>query len=163
MHTLMATHHKWTSGMLLLGALVLSLSFAGLAEGTPCGLTWMANAEPDLAGYKVYERTGAGYGAPLATLGKVTTFDCSKTGDGATHFFSITAYDSAGQESPLSNEVSKLFPKPTPVAPKGLVITSATPDEVIIVASIIDCPRVLTSITGTTSTTLKRTVRCVQE
>ena len=68
-----------------------------------------ANTESDLAGYKIYRATtSGGYGAPITTLqGNVTTFVASGLQLGTTYYFVITAYDSAGNESPLSNEVNK--------------------------------------------------------
>ncbi len=47
-----------------------------------------------------------------------------------------------------------------PAPPKGLEITSATPDTVVITAAIGDCARVVTSTKGSTSTRWKRTVTC---
>lgn len=72
-------------------------------------LTWNANTESDLAGYKIYRATtSGGYGAPIATLqGNVTTYIAPGLQVGTTYFFVITAYDSAGNESSLSNEVNK--------------------------------------------------------
>jgi hypothetical protein len=72
-------------------------------------LTWNANTENDLAGYKIYRATASGgYGAPIATLqGNVTTYIAAGLQVGTTYFFVVTAYDSAGNESALSNEVNK--------------------------------------------------------
>jgi hypothetical protein len=72
-------------------------------------LTWNANKEKDLAGYKVYRATASGaYGAPIATLiGNVTTYQAIDLKFGTTYFFVITAFDIAGNESAYSNEVSK--------------------------------------------------------
>jgi hypothetical protein len=72
-------------------------------------LTWSANREKDLAGYKVYRATASGtYGAPIATLpGNVTTYQATGLQFGKTYFFVVTAYDIAGNESGYSNEVSK--------------------------------------------------------
>ena len=72
-------------------------------------LSWNANTENDLAGYKIYRATtSGGYGAPIATLpGNVTTFIASGLQVGTTYFFVITAYDLAGNESPRSNEVNR--------------------------------------------------------
>lgn len=70
-------------------------------------LNWVANTEMDLAGYKVYIGTQSGvYGAPIV-LGKVTTYQAANLTIGTTYFFSITAYDGAGNESSHSPEVSK--------------------------------------------------------
>jgi Viral BACON domain len=72
-------------------------------------LTWTPNTESDLAGYKIYRATtSGGYGAPFATLqGGVTTYTATGLQVGTTYYFVITAYDSAGNESLPSNEVSK--------------------------------------------------------
>jgi len=73
-------------------------------------LTWTANTESDLAGYKVYVGTASGtYGFPGSAflIGKVTSYTVSNLPKGQTYFFAISAYDSAGNESPLSAEVSK--------------------------------------------------------
>ena len=72
-------------------------------------LTWNAGTESDLAGYKVYRGTASGtYGAPLATLPKtITSHTATGLQNGTTYFFVITAYDTAGNESAYSNEVSK--------------------------------------------------------
>ena len=72
-------------------------------------VTWTANTDSDLAGYKIYcATTSGGYGAPIATLpGNVTTYIASGLQLGTTYFFVITAYDSTGNESLRSNEVSK--------------------------------------------------------
>ena len=73
-------------------------------------LTWTANGEPDLAGYKIYIGTASGtYDAPGSAFvtGKVTSYTVSNLPKSQTYFFAISAYDSAGNESALSAEVSK--------------------------------------------------------
>lgn len=73
-------------------------------------LTWTANGEHDLAGYKIYAGTASGTysfpGSPFLA-GKVTSYTISNLPKGQTYFFALSAYDSAGNESPLSAEVSK--------------------------------------------------------
>jgi hypothetical protein len=72
-------------------------------------LTWNANTENDLAGYRVYRATTSGtYGAPIATIpvGSIT-YQATGLISGTTYFFTVTAYDTAGNESIRSNEVSK--------------------------------------------------------
>lgn len=71
-------------------------------------LRWNANTETDLAGYKVYRATSSGaYGAPIATLGKTTSYTATNLSTSTTYYFVITAYDSVGNESSYSIEVSK--------------------------------------------------------
>ena len=75
-------------------------------------LAWNPNIESDLAGYKVYRAKATGaYGAPVTILsGNVTTYIATGLESLTTYFFVITAYDSAGNESTRSNEVSKSTP-----------------------------------------------------
>jgi hypothetical protein len=73
-------------------------------------LTWAANSEPDLAGYKIYVGAHSGTysfpGSPFVT-GKITSYTISNLPKGETYYFAISAYDSAGNESALSAEVSR--------------------------------------------------------
>ena len=73
-------------------------------------LTWTANGEPDLAGYKIYVGTASGtynaLGLPFV-VGKVVRYTVSNLPKDQTYFFAMSAYDSAGNESALSAEVSK--------------------------------------------------------
>jgi hypothetical protein len=72
-------------------------------------LTWSPNTDSDLAGYKVYRATASGaYGAALATVpAGILTYQATGLSANTTYFFVITAYNSAGNESAFSNEVSK--------------------------------------------------------
>lgn len=72
-------------------------------------LTWNANTESDLAGYRVYRATSSGaYGAPIATIqGNTASYIATGLQFGTTYFFVVTAFDIAGNESAYSNEVSK--------------------------------------------------------
>ena len=70
-------------------------------------LNWAANTETDLAGYKVYAGTASGSYSTTVDVGNVTTFKLINLLQGHTYYFAITAYDTAGNESGYSNEVSK--------------------------------------------------------
>jgi hypothetical protein len=72
-------------------------------------LTWTPNTDADLVGYKIYQRAASGaYGAALAIVPVGTvTYQATGLSANTTYFFVITAYDSAGNESLFSNEVSK--------------------------------------------------------
>ena len=86
----------------------VSLTLSATVAST-AGLAWNANSETDMSGYKVYRATSSGsYGAPAATLPKTTTsYTATGLQTGTTYFFTITAYDNAGNESLHSAEVSK--------------------------------------------------------
>lgn len=74
---------------------------------TSTTLTWTANTESDLAGYKIYSGTQSGvYGTPIS-VGTVTSHVLTNLMNGTTYFFTITAYDTAGNESLYSSEQSK--------------------------------------------------------
>lgn len=86
-------------------------------------LTWNANAEPDLAGYKVYRSVGTAPQSLLVTLGKVTTYvdDPLPAIDGDIGY-ALTAFDTAGNESIKSLTVTKTVNAIPPVAPSGLAV-----------------------------------------
>ena len=73
-------------------------------------LTWIPNTESDLAGYRIYVGTSSGNydfpGSPFR-VDKVSSYTMKNLQQKTTYFFAISAYDIAGNESPLSNEVSK--------------------------------------------------------
>lgn len=70
-------------------------------------LTWSPNSESDLAGYKVYVGTQSGTYGPPITVGNVTTYQLNNLAMNTTYFVSITAVDTAGNESLHSAEVNK--------------------------------------------------------
>ena len=71
------------------------------------GLSWTANIEPDLAGYKVYIGTQSQLYSPPITLGPVAAYNATNLTTGRTYYFCVSAFDNAGNESPCSTEVSK--------------------------------------------------------
>jgi len=84
------------------GVLVLWSSTAWAAT-----LTWTANSEPDLAGYRVYQCSlqpctkSSGNASLLVTLGTGTSFNIGTPA--VTQYYFITAYDLADNESSVSN------------------------------------------------------------
>jgi hypothetical protein len=89
------------------------------AGGTPAGdssaqppagtsvakLTWSAIPE-GAAGFKVYYGRTPGVYDSAIDVGMAVGYDFSNLAPG-TYYFSVTAYDVTGSESPFSNEVSK--------------------------------------------------------
>ncbi len=69
-------------------------------------VAWDPNSESDLAGYTVYIGTAPGLYGPPTDVGNVTTVNVMNLTKGQTLFFAITAYDTAGNQSDYSNEVS---------------------------------------------------------
>lgn len=73
--------------------------------GADVTLQWIANTEPDLAGYKIYHGTSTGaYGEPI-DAGNVTEYTVKDLAGDQFHFFVVAAYDTEDLESDYSNEV----------------------------------------------------------
>lgn len=124
--TLLVT--SWKAGLLALG--ICSLTACGNSSGgneisngpgtnlqskNPASLAileWDPNSESDLAGYNVYISTTQGiYGSPYSSIQKSeNSYAVPSQFAKGTYFFSVTAYDNSGLESPPSNEVSLLVP-----------------------------------------------------
>ena len=88
---------------------------------------WDANSEEDLAGYRLYQTTTSGsyeYGVDKA-IGDIPagteTFTHSMNVDG-TFFWVATAYDTAGNESGPSNEVTATINFKPPAPPSGCIL-----------------------------------------
>ncbi len=103
-----ATITVTSGGVTKTAVITLTLNAPSSSSAT---LTWKANSETDLAGYKVYRSTVSGryeQGNVVAMLrGNMTTYQATGLQFGKTYFFVVTAFDIAGNESGYSNEVSK--------------------------------------------------------
>jgi hypothetical protein len=72
-------------------------------------VSWNQNSEPDLAGYKVYHGTRSRCYSQNVNAGNVTQYRYGNLEKERWHFFTVTAYDTAGNESNYSEEVSIYF------------------------------------------------------
>lgn len=94
-------------------------TWAGIAT-----LSWDANAESDLAGYKIHYGTESGnyteqIDVSLTSTPTAPEYTLSNLTDGVTYYFAVSAYDAANNESGLSNEVSKLIGTTGGINPGG--------------------------------------------
>ena len=95
---------------------MLAVIFAGTAFAQSITLAWDANTESNIAGYKVYYKTGttstsyngteADQGASPVDVGANTTITLTGLDGSQPHSFVVTAYNTDGQESTYSAAVS---------------------------------------------------------
>jgi len=98
---------------------LFSLAYTAPALGGDAIVSWDANTEPELAGYKLYYGTASrSYGIPI-DIGNQTTYTVTGLGPG-TYYFAVTAYDTSGNETSFSNEGSKTFADTSP----GVLVVS---------------------------------------
>ena len=105
----------------LLTVLVASPAIAGEAvlswdpPTTNTDGSWLT----DLGGYRLYYGTASGNYGSVIDAGNVITHTVTEL-SGGTYYFAVTAYDTSGNESGFSNEVSKTFTSVTIPAPNAL-------------------------------------------
>ncbi len=85
-------------------------SSIGLLSKVACSaeisLTWDANTEADLAGYRIHYGTASRSYFHSVDIGNVTSCAVSNLSAGQTYYFAATAYDTEGFESEFSEEIS---------------------------------------------------------
>lgn len=76
-------------------------------------LTWTANQDVDLAGYRIYYGTSSGKYDQVRGQGiptRATSHTIADLRSGTRYYFSITAVDTAGNESGFSQDATKQMP-----------------------------------------------------
>lgn len=117
--------------ILIITGLMLVLNWRTPAIAADAVLSWNQNTETDLAGYKVYYGTASrSYGSPT-DVGNKTTFTVTGL-NGQTYYFAVTAYDTAGNESGYSNEVSKTLSDTTPPVLSAIGTSGITSSAAVI-------------------------------
>ncbi|MDX2707743.1 PA14 domain-containing protein [Streptomyces sp. PA03-6a] len=93
------------------------------ASGHAFTLAWTRNAEMDLAGYRVYRRTGTGAWARIGGSALVTTpsYRDLPAATGAKYSYAVTSVDKAGNASAMSAAVTVTsIDEQAPATPTGL-------------------------------------------
>jgi len=84
--------------------------FAAAPKGAT--ISWQANTEKDLNGYRVYIGTKSHIYSKSFFVDKTKTdYTFLRLRKGVTYYFSVKAIDDAGNESNFSQEVSKTMPR----------------------------------------------------
>jgi hypothetical protein len=87
-------------------AIIVFFSLVSTAQAAYLDLAWDPNLEPDLGGYRIYYGTESGNYINFIDVGNVTYYALGSLLDGIRYYIAITAYDTAGNESSFSGEVS---------------------------------------------------------
>ena len=100
--------------------------FAAVSEDGAVNVSWIANSEPNIVGYRLYFSGG------MRELGNVETFTLTDVPNGVPIALSLSAYNTAGNESartrplivvPTADATGGDTTSPTP--PTGLIVTPA--------------------------------------
>lgn len=73
-------------------------------------LSWDADSEPDLAGYRVYRSENAGQFVKIAEVTDIPAYSDRAVQSGKAYRYAVTAFDKNGNESPRSNVVEAAIP-----------------------------------------------------
>ncbi|MEO5822524.1 MAG: IPT/TIG domain-containing protein [Vicinamibacteraceae bacterium] len=109
-----------------------AIAFAGLAALASTTtlsaqtLTWNANTESTLAGYRIQYGTVAGSPSTTLDVGRITSRQMTGLQAGVTYYFRVVAYNTTGQTSAPSLQVSYTVAG-TPPAPTSPTLTAVSP------------------------------------
>ena len=97
---------------------LLFLLFAPALTAGSATISWDANSEPDLAGYRIYYGKGIGSYESQVYVGNVTTYRLTGLEEGKQYYFAVTALDFSGNESNFSIEVAAVIKESPPDDPE---------------------------------------------
>jgi hypothetical protein len=90
-------------------------------SGQNVTLAWIPSSDPNVVGYDVYYGGMSGDYTNMINVGNVANATVGGLTAGATYYFAATAYDSIGDQSGFSSEISYIMPATLP----GLQIRAA--------------------------------------
>ena len=88
-------------------------------------MTWIANPESNIAGYKLHFGTSSRNYGTVLNVGAVPSAPLPPMILGKTYYVALSAYDTANRESPLSAELVVTASPPAPVADTGFATSTA--------------------------------------
>jgi hypothetical protein len=113
--------------ILFLALMIVLISSTIYARNYNITFGWNANAEPDLAGYRLYQSEVSGeYTDSLKDFSSDVIMGSVEIDINSTQYFVLTAYDDSGNESDYSNEVTFIPDLSSPAAPINFKIENVT-------------------------------------
>ncbi len=97
---------------------LLFLLFVPVLNAGSATVSWDANSEPDLAGYKIYYGQGSGNYQNQVYVGNATSYRLTGLEEGKRYYFAVTALDFSGNESSFSIEVEATIKESPPDDPE---------------------------------------------
>jgi Fibronectin type III domain len=91
--------------------LLILLAWVLLTGTSALMVTWDANRESDLAGYRLHYGEAPGMYHTRLDVGLFTSAVISGLSPGQRYYVAVTAYDTSGNESAYSQEVSQKAPR----------------------------------------------------
>jgi hypothetical protein len=88
-------------------------------------LSWNASTSSGVSGYKLYYGTASGAYSQSVDAGNTTSYTVASLADGQKYYFAAKAYNSTGNLSAYSSEVSYSTPAPPPLAAVYTISASA--------------------------------------
>jgi len=119
---------SFATRLLIMTSLFFSTAFVFAETAT---VSWDANTESDLSGYKIYYGTSSGNYDDVLDVGNTTSFIINNLAVGTTYFFVVTAYDFSANESGFSGEVSFTPTQGTPPQITGVSVGDDTKLDVL--------------------------------
>lgn len=119
---------SFTTHLLVITSLFFSTALAFAETAT---VSWDANTENDLSGYKIYYGTSSGSYDDVLDVSNTTSFLINNLVIGTTYFFVVTAYDFSGNESSFSSEVNFTPTQGTPPQITGVSVVDDTELDVL--------------------------------
>ena len=113
----------------ILSTLLLLLTLLpGRLGASALTLAWDPNTEDDLAGYNVYYGIQSGNYDSIIDVGNVPQYTVSNLEPETQYYFAVTAYDTSGNESDLSEEVGSITSEDPPPEPPLEVVSVISPN-----------------------------------
>jgi len=120
------------------GAALLLLGLAPSAHAASAILSWSANTDPDLGGYIAYWGGTSRSYSNQSDVGAPRSLTIPGLVAGNTYFFAVKAYDTSGNLSAFSSEVSLTIPSSTPAdttAPSVASVNTTSATTVVVTFS----------------------------